>query len=147
MLGVPTMLGCNFTATGSDFDVDAFLISSPWRELAEPFRRGEPTRSAVIRAYTFSGFQIHISDSDEDELEPQIQNSLEFLRVAGAELERLAAFPGVTKMEFSIGLFWREDTLSQHHTLPPEFMRLAGEHGVTVSLCIYGVHQSVETDA
>src|SRR2546430_424970 len=126
------MPGCNFRATGSDLDVEAFLIASPWREFAKPFRRGEPTKSAVIPAYTLSGFQIPISHSDEDHLEPQIQDSLEFLRQERAELARLAAFPGLERMEFSIGLFWREDTLSQKHTLPPEFMRLAGQHGVSV---------------
>jgi hypothetical protein len=131
------MPGCNFTATGSDFDVDAFLSSSPWHEFAESFHRGEPTQSAVIPTYKFSGLQIHISDCDEDALEPQIQDSLEFLRDAGAEIDRLAAFPGVEKMEFSIGLFWTKDTINQVHTLPPDFMRLAGEHGVRVSLCLY----------
>jgi len=134
------MPGCNFIATGSDFDVDAFLIASPWREFAEPFRRGEWTSSAVVPVFRFSDFQIHISDRDEHALEPQIQDSLEFLREWEAELDRLEVFPGVMMMEFSIGLFWWKDTLNQTYKLPPEFMRLAGEHGVTVSLCIYAAH-------
>jgi hypothetical protein len=137
------MPGCIFTAIGSDFDVDAFLATSPWRGFAEPFHRGEATPYAVRPVCTYSGFQIHISDLDEDELEPQIQDSLEFIGLASVELKRLAAFAGVETMVFDIGLVWK-DTFYQSHSLPPEFLRLAGEHGLTVELSVYGSTQSIK---
>ena len=136
------MPGCVFSATGQDFDVDAFLVASPWREVAEVFHRGEPTKSRARPVHESSSFQFGISDSDEDELETQIRESSEFLHEERAEIERLASFPGVESLEFRIGLFWWEDTLCQFHSLPPEFMRLAGELGVSVTLCIYGAHKT-----
>jgi hypothetical protein len=136
------MPGCVFSATGQVFDVDAFLVASPWRESAVVFRRGEPTKSRTRPVHESSGFAFGISDSDEDELETQLRESSEFLHEERAELERLASFPGVEGLEFRIGLFWREDTLCQFHSLPPDFMRFAGDLGVSVTLCIYGAHET-----
>jgi len=138
------MPGCVFSATGQDFDVDAFLIASPWRVFAEVFHRGQPTKARSSPVHESSGFALGISDSDEDKLEVQLRESSKFLHEDRIEIERLASFSGVTCLEFRIGLFWCEDTLCQFHSLPPEFMRLAAELGVKVTLCVYGAHRSAQ---
>src|SRR5437016_10539030 len=118
------MPGCVFSATGPNFDVDSFLVASPWRDFAEVFHRGEPAKSRSRPIRECSGFQFGISDSDEDELETQLRDSSEFLHEYRAEIKRLCSFPEVERVEFRIGLFWWEDTLCQFHSLPSEFMRL-----------------------
>ena len=128
------MPGCVFSAIGDQFNVDAFIKDSPWREFASIFRKGEPTRPAT----EVTGLCLRISDSDEDKLEQQIQDSMEFLQEDRAEIERLRAFPGVESLELRIGLFWWRDTLCRFYTLPPDIMRCAGELGVAVTLCVYG---------
>jgi hypothetical protein len=141
------MPGCILNATGTHFDVDAFVSQSPWRGFASVFHRGEATRLRSQPVHEHSGVSFGISDSDVDELEPQVRDALEFLRQERGEIQRLLAFPGVECLEFRIGLFWRRDTLCQFHTLPTELLRLAGELGVAVTLCIYGVSEEAEPDA
>ena len=138
------MPGCVFRASGVDFDVDAFWAASPWQEYTDQvFHRGSPTKSPKLKpVFELSGFYFGISDYHEDQLEQQIQDSIEFLTEDRAELERLAAFPGVDEMVLNIGLFWWSDTICQTHELPPELLRLAGEFGVAVALSIYGLDEN-----
>ena len=136
------MPGCVLKAAGAQFDVDAFMKGSAWLEWASIYHRGDATNLRSRPVQECSGLAVGISDSDEDDLEPQIRDATEFLQQERAEIERLAAFPGVDSLEFSIGLFWCRDTLFQFHTLPSVFLRLAGELGVAVTLCIYGVSEA-----
>jgi len=105
------------------------------------FHRGDATRLRTRPVLERSGLDVAISDSDEDSLEPQIRDAMEFLEQERAEIQRLAAFPGVDSLEFRIGLFWFRDTLCLFHTLPCAFLRLAGELGVAVTLCVYGASE------
>lgn len=136
------MPGCVLSVTGTEFDVDAFMSESTWRDLASVYHRGDPTNLRSRPVQEVSGLSVQISDSDEDRLEPQIRDAMEFLEQEGAEIERVAAFPGVECLEFRIGVFWWSDTLSQFHTFPPGLLRRAGELGVAVTLCIYGISEA-----
>lgn len=135
------MPGCVLRATGAQFDVDAFMKDSTWLELASVFHRGDITGRRSRPVQERSGLGVQISDSDENDLEPQIRDATGFLQQERAEIERLAVFPGVDSLELSIGLFWYRDTLCQFHSLPSAFLRLAGELGVAVTLCVYGVSE------
>jgi hypothetical protein len=135
------MPGCVLNATGAQFDVDGFMKDSTWGEYASVFHRGEATGLRTRPIQERSGLGVRISDSGEDELEPQIRDAMEFLEQERAEIQRLAAFPGLESLEFRIGLFWWRNTLCQSHTLPPDFLRRAGTLGVAVTLCVYGVSE------
>ncbi len=136
------MPGCVLTAAGAEFDVDAFMSDSAWRNLASVYHRGDPTNLKSPPVQQVSSLSVQISDSDEDRLQPQIRDAMDFLEQERAEIERLYAFPGVESLEFRIGVFWWSDTLSQFHTFPPDFLRRAGELGVAVTLCVYGVSET-----
>ena len=136
------MPGCVLNVTGAEFDVDAFMRDSAWRDLASVYHRGDPTNLRNRPLQQVSGLSVQISDSDEDRLEPQTRDAMEFLEQERAEIERLSAFPGVESLEFRIGVFWWRDTLCQFHTLPADFLRRAGELGVAVALCVYGVSEA-----
>ena len=138
------MPGCVLSATGVQFDVDEFMKGSTWQEFASVFHRGDATLLRTRPVLDSSGLEVAISDSDEDALEPQIRDAMEFLEQERAEIQRLAAFPGVEFLEFRIGLFWCQDTLCQFHTLRSEFLRAAGDLGVAVTLCVYGVSSDEE---
>lgn len=134
------MLGCILTAGGAQFDVDAFIKTSSWQGLASVFRRGETTGWKRRPVQECSSLAIRISDPEEDALlGPQIKDAMEFLQQEREEIQRLASFSGVDVLEFRIGLFWCRDTHCQFHTLPPDFLRAAGELKVAVTLCVYGV--------
>lgn len=137
--GSIAMPGCILNATGTHFDVDTFMSKSPWRDSASVFHRGEATRLRSRPTHEHSGLGVRISDSDEDELESQIRDAMEFLKQERQELERLRAFPGVECLEFRIGVFWWRNTCCQFHSFPAEFSALAGELGIVVTLCVYGV--------
>ena len=140
------MPGCVFRASGVDFDVDVFWSASRWQEDTDDvYHRGTLTNHPIKPLFDRSGFYFGISDYDEDDLEQQVQDSIEFLTEDRAELERLAAFPGVDEMILNIGLFWWTDTIHQTHELPPELLRLAGELGVVVALSIYGADRDRPT--
>jgi hypothetical protein len=136
------MPGCVLNATGAQFDVDTFMKDSTWLELASIFHRGDATNLRSRPVHDRSGLAIGISDSEEDGLDPQILDATEFLQQERAEIERLAAFPGVDSLELSIGLFWCRDSLCQFHTLPSAFLRLAGQLGVAVTLCVCAVSEN-----
>jgi hypothetical protein len=132
------MPGCVLNATGAEFDVDAFMSDSAWRDLASVYHRSDPTNLRSRPIQQVSGLSVQISDSDEDRLQPQIRDAMDFLEQERAEIERLYTFPGIESLEFRIGVFWSRDTLNQLHTLPADFLRRAGELGVAVTLCVYG---------
>lgn len=135
------MPGCILNASGANFDVDAFLATSGWRNVANIFRRDEPTGIKLRPDRQYSGFGIHVSDLEEERLDPQIQDATKFIHENGPELERLAAFPGVDDIEFFIGLFWHEDTVCSSFSLPSQFLLLAGKHRISVTLNIYEVSE------
>ncbi len=133
------MPGCNLSATGVNFDVDAFLNGSTWRNLASVFHKGEPTGISSRPFKPRSGLRIDISDEEESLLEPQLQAVMKFLDEHSGEIERLVAFPGIDELEIKIGLFWHHDTVCYPLTLPPEFLMVSGKVGIPITLYIYAV--------
>lgn len=136
------MPGCLLSAKGAQFDVDAFMKDSTWVENAKIFHRGDATSPRSRSVQQHSGLSLGISDSDEDDLEPQLRDAMDFLQEERDEILRLVAFPGIESVEFRIGFFWWRDTLCQFHTISSEFMHLAGHLGVDVTLCVYGASEN-----
>ena len=141
------MPGCFLNASGGNFDVDAFMAQSTWRGSASVFRKGEPSQLRDRPVLDHSRLGVRVSDSDQDALGPQIRDAMNFLDQERSEIQRLAAFAGLECLELRIGLFWHSDTLCQVHTLPPEFLRLAADLGVAVTLCIYAASGEPEAGA
>ncbi len=131
------MPGCVLNASGVDFNVDLFLKTSLWRNIAIVRRRGEQTGMMLRPIRKYSGFTIDISDPGEEQLEPQIREATKFLQKSIIELERLIAFPGVDEVELGIGLLWLEDTVCYPLSLPAHFLWLAGKCGVSITLYVY----------
>lgn len=125
---------CTLNVSGTEFDVDAFLKTSSWKEIATVFRRGEPTVIKSLRKH--SGFKLNLSHSEETSFELQIQDVMHFLQENNTELERLNVFPHVDEVEISFCLFWFEDTVCYPISLPAELLLMAGKMGISMMLYV-----------
>lgn len=67
----------------------------------------------------------------------QLRDAMDFLQEERDEILRLVAFPGIENVEFRMGLFWWSDTLCQFHSIPADFLQIAGNLGVAITLCVY----------
>jgi len=54
------MAGCDFVVNGESFDVDKFMESSSFRDVAKVFRRGEATGTRLRPTSKYSGFRVEI---------------------------------------------------------------------------------------
>jgi hypothetical protein len=131
------MSDCYFIASGVNFDVEAFLTESTLHSIAKVFRRGQSTSSNLRPVRNHSGFRVEILSPEDDQLEPQVGAATKFLRENRADLTKLANFAGVDELELGFGLFWLEDTACYPLSLPANFLLLAGECGVSVTLYVF----------
>ncbi|MBN1516762.1 hypothetical protein JXA32_09370 [Candidatus Sumerlaeota bacterium] len=130
------MPGCIFRVAGENFDVDGFIAESCWKDFAEIYHKGEQ-QSFRAEPHVRSGFQISVSDIGEHELEPQIQDTIDFLTEYSAEFQRLMNYPGIEYADFDIGLFFTKDMVMKTLSIPPALSKLAGELGCIIMLSIY----------
>jgi hypothetical protein len=137
------MSSCDLIVRGTDFNVDLYLNVSTLKA-TKVFHRGEPTGSRLHPSVTSSGFRIDICATAEDQLDVQIRKATNFLKAHGEDLRKLAEFPGVEEIELSIGLFWLSDTMCYPISLPPDFLFVAGKHGVLVTLNVFATSEPEE---
>jgi NAD(P)-dependent dehydrogenase (short-subunit alcohol dehydrogenase family) len=138
---------CVLRASGTDFDVDAFVASFPIAP-DSIWRRGEP-RFAQARPegkrHDTSGLRILVSKADFSDLARQIADAVEFLRSHQDAIRALAANAGVTSVLLDFGAevsppFWSSFMFS------PELLSLAGSAGVAVCLSVYPVETGLRDD-
>ena len=123
---------CVLRASGSEFDVDAFLDGSPFEPCAV-WRRGEP-RSRGKSPLEESGFNLDVREGD---FVGQIAGAIGFLRDHSSELHRLCEYPSVeVRLDFGVA---RRDVMVQCDYLPPALIRLAGSIGLGIELTQYPV--------
>lgn len=126
------MIGCVLRASGSEFDVDEFLVDSPfepcavWRRGEQRYRHKPPSEN--------SGFNLEVSNGD---LEEQIAGAVMFLRDRQSEIRRLLDSIGVeAHLDFGIA---RRDVFVQTDFFPSVLIRLAGSLGLGIELSQYPV--------
>ena len=133
------MIGCVLRASGSEFDVDAFLDDSPfepcavWRRGEQRFRHKPPSEN--------SGFNLEVSDGD---LAEQVAGAVVFLEDDRAEILRLLAMIGVeAHLDFGIA---RRDVFVQTDFFPSVLIGLAGSLGLGIELSQYPVSNEPEVE-
>ncbi|HEY7117537.1 MAG TPA: hypothetical protein VH475_13195 [Tepidisphaeraceae bacterium] len=123
-------------ASGSEFDVDAFVAGSSL-EVVTVYRRGEPARTTPTGPkLDRSGFNVEVSDAGFNDFDEQLRDAVEFLTRHEAEVRRLVAFPGVEGVVLDFGIAWR-DVAAQFERFPAELVRLAGACGIALELSHY----------
>jgi hypothetical protein len=132
------MPGCVLRASGDHFDAQAFLRESLFVP-CNVFQKGTP--KSLSRWWTTSGFTVVVSEASGDDLEHQIQDALEFLRVHKEEIARLISFEALDAVDLDFGVN-RKDGFLQSSYLPSELIRLASALGVGIEISIYGSDES-----
>ncbi len=114
---------CMFVASGLNFDVDAYLRVSPFKDkIATMFRKGQiPTKDNPQKIpRPDSGFVHMVSATHEPHLNYQIGPALDFLALNEKECERLKKL-GVDNMLFDFGMEGQQ-TIERAQYLPPELI-------------------------
>ncbi|BAL94530.1 hypothetical protein [Rubrivivax gelatinosus] len=98
------MCACYFRAQGEDFDVDAFLSESPWKNMAAVFRKGEAkSRGQGQREY--SNLSIIVVEDENATVAQQVAECRNFIRDHSEELRRLQLHTGAKARWFSLAYY------------------------------------------
>ncbi|MFO0960220.1 MAG: hypothetical protein U0800_22735 [Isosphaeraceae bacterium] len=130
-------MACVLRAFGAGFDVDGFLTGSPFRPCAV-FRRGQPRTSASKRLCEQGGFHLEVSPEEGDCVPAQVRDATAFVASHRAELERLAAWPGVesVRLDFSWD-FPRGNVAGQWNLFPSALLAACGALRVDIIVSVY----------
>lgn len=122
---------------GSDFDVAGALRHSPLRERAKSWHCGKSF--GLNRKYTFtdSGFSVCIGGGDDCDLNRQVADAMEFLRVESSEIRRIRSLPSVEKACLRFGEVWPEDIVGRSPVLPSQLLLACGQLELDIVLCQY----------
>jgi hypothetical protein len=120
---------CVFVASGLNFEVDRYLVGSPFKAMAV-FRKGDipPKNNPERKSRPDSGFVVLISGDQKIELSQQLKAALEFLNQHEVELKAVRKV-GVDNMllDFSVQVGRK---LQQAEYLPPELIGDLGRLGM-----------------
>lgn len=127
------MPGSVLRASGSGFDVDAFLEKSPFKP-SVTYRKGQRRRPASRGSQTASGFNVTISESEDPDA--QVKSAIKFLRENREELLRLTRAKGIENVTLELSSPQREFTARVAH-LPTELLSAAGAFGIDIDVTFY----------
>ena len=120
---------CVFVASGLSFDVDRYLVGSPFKAMAV-FRKGDvpPKNNPEKMPRPDSGFVVLLSGDREPGIGPQLREALAFLDQHEAEMKAMRKV-GVDNMLLDFGVEVG-DKLQQAEYLPPELIGALGRLGM-----------------
>ena len=120
---------CVFVASGLSFDVDRYLVGSPFKAMAV-FRKGDvpPKNNPEKNPRPDSGFVVLLSGDREPGIRHQLRESLAFLDQHEAELKAMRKV-GVDNMLLDLGVEVGEK-LQQAEYLPPQLIGALGRLGM-----------------
>jgi hypothetical protein len=139
-------MSCVLRASGANFDVDAFLRTSPLDPLTVFHRREAkfPTSSATQRISEHSGMNISVSTREFSDLDGQIADAIRFLSANGEELRRLRDFPGLERMDLDFPVEDR-DVVFQRDAFAYQLLLLLG--GLHIGLEVSRYPAPSQTDS
>ena len=127
------MPGCVLRASGSGFDVDAFLADSPFKPTVI-YKKGQRRRPASRGSHTVSGFNVVITNNEEPA--KQVTAATKFLRENRDELLRLKKARGLESVTIDFGCAQKEFLARTAH-LPAELLSAAGAFGIDIDVSFY----------
>jgi len=139
---------CTLRTAGADFDVDAFLLGSPF-EPCKVFRRGEPRlprSNPEGPTEDPSGFNLKVSEAPWDDLSAQIHDVESFVREHEPEVARLREFPGVESvtLDFPVSLNVNSEVVARFHRFPESLVQSAGRLRLGLELSVYATSAGSE---
>ena len=131
---------CVLRASGPAFDVDAFLRTSDWKPCAV-YHQGDKRYPRGEKRCDRSGFNLDIGDVEEDDLDKQIEQSIDFLRLNEEEITRLRHYPGLESMGLDFGVDFKDSPI-QSYRFPAVLVGLAGALGLELEVTLYPTSDS-----
>lgn len=138
-------MSCVLRATGTDFDVDAFLEKSELKPLIV-HHRGQPrfaVPNTACRPEERSGMNLSVSTRAFSDLIGQIEDAIQFLSTNHDELRRLREFHGVEQMLLDFPLEDR-DAMVQRDTFPARLLLLLGTLKIDLAISRYPAQEGKE---
>lgn len=131
-------MSCVLRASGTEFDVDAFLRNSDLRPLIV-HRRGTPrfaSTSPTNCPEARSGMNLSVSTREFSDLTGQIEDAIAFLSNNDKELRRLRGFPGVEGLLLDFPVEDR-DVAAQCDTFPAQLLLILGNLNIDLAISRY----------
>lgn len=133
------LMSVTFRASGTHFDVDAFLRESDIAPAAV-FRRGQPRFPASQpdgQVLDHSGINVSVSDVEFGNIEQQTRDTLQFLADNLEEVARLKMYPGVEGLELDFAVMGNDEVFVESYRFAPELLRVIADLGVTLCVSRY----------
>jgi hypothetical protein len=121
---------------GAEFNLDELLSQLQMKPIRS-WKKGESRlkhRPEVLHEY--SGATFDVSEADMGEHEQLIADAVTFLKENLADIQKMSSFPGVDEVNIDFGVNFKDSFLPTDY-LPPEFVSLAGQAGVSICLSHY----------
>jgi hypothetical protein len=117
---------CVFVASGLNFDVDRYLVGSPFKAMTV-FRKGDvpPKNNPERKPRPDSGFVVLISGDREPGVNKQLKEALAFLTAHESELKAVRS-AGADNMLLDLGVE-TGDKMQQAEYIPPELIAVMGQ--------------------
>ncbi|MFZ6754283.1 DUF4279 domain-containing protein [Undibacterium sp. Dicai25W] len=97
-------MACYFRVQGEEFDVNNFLINSPWKDSANAFRKGEE-KSVGKKPREYSSLSIEIGDEYDESVTQQIAACRAFIEENREEIVRLRKHSEHVTIWFSLAYY------------------------------------------
>jgi len=130
-------MACVLRAGGADFQVESFLLHSPFKP-SHIWQKGSPRNRG--RVSTMSGLSLVVSNAAIGDFKRQCEDAIGFLRRNSDEIRRLIAFSGLTEAELDFAVSLQPSAASQTDRLPAELVRIAGGLGLALTVSHYARH-------
>jgi hypothetical protein len=134
-----TGMGCVLRVWGEDFAVDELLSRVNLRP-CKIFRKGQKEHGPNSNTADNTGFYVVTSERSENDLDGQVEDTIDYLTTHRTELASIMSFPGVQSatLDFSVSCkIGANRIVVQNDFLPVELIKLSGELGLAINLSLY----------
>lgn len=129
-------MSCILRISGESLNVDALLSEHPLPAV-RVWRKGDVHRLKG-KTHSDSGVNILASDADFDEINRQLAEATEFLKLHSSVIAKVVDFPGVQIAMLDFGLSaLKPGSFAQFVHLPAELIELAAYARIAVEISLY----------
>jgi hypothetical protein len=134
-------MACILTISGGNLNVEEFIQKTGLQPYKK-FDKGEPRirTKPEGKQHPLSGLSLEASSADFNQLDKQIEDTIEFLRANKEKLRHISVTKEVDFATLDFGIELRIDfkrVAYQFEHFPSELLRLAGELGIGLDISLY----------
>jgi hypothetical protein len=135
-------MSCVLRAWGKTFDVEAYFKNSKLKP-SRVWKKGQTIEHGAKRGkkYQMSGFNCKVSNGDFNDLQTQIRDAIQFLKLFKSDLKRLTSASGLEAAGLDFGIINRalsvKGSAVQSDVFPAELVRLAGAVDLDIAITLY----------